>query len=103
MAQKDIMQGIVQLIRKAETELPKDVIVALKHAYELEKGIAKTQLEVMLKNIDVARKTGRPICQDTGVQTFFVKVGLDFPHINTLKNLITDGVKKATVVVPLRP
>jgi len=103
MAQKDIMQGIVQLIRKAETELPKDVIVALKHAHELEKGIAKIQLEVMLKNIDVARKTGRPICQDTGVQTFFVKVGLDFPHINTLKDLITDGVKKATVVVPLRP
>jgi fumarate hydratase subunit alpha len=103
MAQKDISKGIVQLIRKAETELPTDVITALKHAYELEKGIAKTQLEVMLKNIDVARKTGRPICQDTGVQTFFVKVGLDFPHINILKDLITDGVKKATVVVPLRP
>jgi len=103
MDQKDISEGIVQLIRKAETELPKDVVKALKHAYELEKGIAKTQLEVMLRNIDVARKTGRPICQDTGVQTFFVKVGLDFPHINTLKDLITDGVKKATVVVPLRP
>ena len=103
MAHKDIRDGIVQLIKKAETELPKDVIKALKHAYELEKGIAKTQLEVMLKNIDVARKTGRPICQDTGVQTFFVKVGLDFPCINTLKDLITDGVKKATVVVPLRP
>jgi len=103
MANKDISEGIVQLIRKAETELPKDVVKALKSAYEIEKGIAKTQLEVMLKNIDVARKTGRPICQDTGVQTFFVKVGLDFPHINTLKDLIIYGVKKATVVVPLRP
>ena len=103
MVQKDIKEGIVQLIRKAETELPKDVIAALKHAYELEKGIAKTQLDVMLKNIDVARKTGRPICQDTGVQTFFVKVGLNSPHINILKDLIIDGVKKATVVVPLRP
>ena len=103
MAHKDIRDGIVQLIKKAETELPKDVTKALKHAYEIEKGIAKTQIEVMLKNIDVARKTGRPICQDTGVQTFFVKVGLDFPRINSLKDLITDGVKKATVVVPLRP
>jgi fumarate hydratase subunit alpha len=103
MAHKDLRDGIVQLIKKAETELPKDVIKALKHAYEIEKGIAKTQIEVMLKNIDMARKTGRPICQDTGVQTFFVKVGLDFPYINILKDLITDGVKKATVVVPLRP
>jgi fumarate hydratase subunit alpha len=103
MAHKDIRDGIVQLIKKAETELPKDVIVALKHAYKIEKSIAKIQLEVMLKNIGIARKTGRPICQDTGVQTFFVKVGLDFPYINILKKLITDGVKKATVVVPLRP
>jgi len=103
MARNDIRDGIVQLIRKAETELPKDVVKALKQSYELEKGIAKTQLEVMLKNIDVAKKTGRPICQDTGVQTFFVKVGLDFPRINILKNLIAEGVKKATVVVPLRP
>ena len=103
MIRKDITEGIVQLIKKAETELPKDVVKALKHAYDLEKGIAKTQMEVMLKNIDIARKTGRPICQDTGVQTFFVKVGLDFPYINLLKDFITDGVKKATVVVPLRP
>jgi fumarate hydratase subunit alpha len=43
------------------------------------------------------------MCQDTGVQTFFVKIGNDFPHIKIIKKLITDGVKKATSEVPLRP
>lgn len=99
----DIEQGIVELIRKAETELPNDVIKALKNAYEIEEGVAKTQIEAILKNIDLAKDSKRPMCQDTGIQTFFVKVGIDFPQIKKLKEIISNGVKKATVEVPLRP
>jgi len=103
MNYKNIEEGIVQLIRKAETELPNDVIKALENSNKIEEGIAKTQIEAILKNIDLAKKTGRPMCQDTGIQTFFVKVGVDFPHINKLKDLITDAVKKATKEIPIRP
>lgn len=99
----DIKQGMIQLIKKAETELPKDVIIALENAYEIEEGVAKTQIEAILKNIDLAKKTQRPMCQDTGIQTFFVTIGIDFPQINKLKDLITEAVKKATIEVPLRP
>jgi fumarate hydratase subunit alpha len=99
----DVIKGIVQLIRKAETELPDDVIKALKDAYKIEEGIAKIQIENILKNVEVAKKTKRPMCQDTGVQTFFVKIGKDFPLTGQLKDLITDGVKQATEKVPLRP
>ena len=100
---KNIELGIVELIRKAETELPNDVIKALKAAYNIEKGIAKTQIHAILKTIDLAKKTKRPMCQDTGIQTFFVTVGIDFPHINKLKGIILNGVKKATKEIPLRP
>ena len=48
-----------------------------------------------LANIDLAKKTGRPMCQDTGIQTFFVEVGIDFPEISKLKRIITNGLKKA--------
>ena len=99
----NIEQGIVELIRKAETELPSDVIKALKKAYDLEEGVAKTQIDAILKNIDLAKNSKRPMCQDTGIQTFFVKVGVDFPYISKLKDLILNGVKKATKEVPLRP
>jgi fumarate hydratase subunit alpha len=99
----DIKNGIIQLIKKAETELPTDVINALKKAYGIEEGIAKTQIEAILKNIDLAKKSGRPMCQDTGIQTFFVEIGVDFQHINKLKGLILDAVKIATMKIPLRP
>lgn len=99
----DIKNGIIQLIKKAETELPIDVINALKKAYGIEEGIAKTQIEAILKNIDLAKKSGRPMCQDTGIQTFFVEIGVDFQHINKLKDLILDAVKIATIEIPLRP
>ena len=99
----NIEQGIVELIRKAETELPSDVIKALKKAYDLEEGVAKTQIDAILKNIDLAKNSKRPMCQDTGIQTFFVKVGVDFPYISKLKDIILNGVKKATKEVPLRP
>ena len=98
-----ILGGIIQLIRKAEVELPQDVINALKKAKENETGIAKIQLENILKNVEVAKKTNRPLCQDTGVQTFFIKAGEDFPYVGKLKEIITDAVKQATIDVPLRP
>jgi len=98
-----IEDGIIELIRKAETELPKDVIDALEKANKIEQGVAKTQIEAILTNIDLAKKSKRPMCQDTGIQTFFVNVGIDFPNINKLKEIIINGVKKATNEIPLRP
>ncbi len=98
-----LVGGIVELIRKAETDLPKDVINALKNSLKIEKGIAKIQIENILKNIDIAKKTDRPMCQDTGVQTFFVEIGKNFSFSSRIKDAITDGVKKATKQIPLRP
>lgn len=103
MNDRDIEEGIIQLIKKAETELPKDVINALEQSLEKEEGIAKVQIETILKNVDLAKKTSRPMCQDTGIQTFFVSIGIDFPYISHIKDWITNGVQKATKDIPLRP
>lgn len=100
---QSVEKGVVKLIQKAETELPKDVVDSLKKAYEIEEGVAKTQIGAILENIELADKSKRPMCQDTGIQTFFVEVGIDFPYISKLRNLIVDSVKKATKEVPLRP
>jgi fumarate hydratase subunit alpha len=99
----DIENGIIELIRKAETDLPKDVVDSLKKAYEIEEGVAKTQIEAILTNIDLAKKSKRPMCQDTGIQTFFVSVGINFPHIEKLKDIIINGVRNGTKEIPLRP
>jgi len=99
----EVKNGIVRLIKKAETELPQDVIFALEKAYKIETGVAKTQIGAILENIKLAKNSGRPMCQDTGIQTFFVEVGADFPNISQLKDLISDSVKIATREIPLRP
>jgi fumarate hydratase subunit alpha len=103
MDEQSIIKGIISLIRKAETELPQDVIIALKNAYNVETGIAKTQIDTILKNVELAKISKRPMCQDTGIQTFFVQIGIDFPKIKDLKSWILNGVKIATKEIPLRP
>lgn len=103
MDEEYIIQGLVDLIFKAETELPTDVLTALKQAEKRETGIAKIQLQTMIKNAKVASDTKRPICQDTGVQTFFITVGEDFQYVGKIKSLIKKAVKQATETIPLRP
>ena len=103
MDEEYIIQGLVDLIFKAETQLPTDVLKALEQAEKKEKGIAKIQLKTMIKNAKIASQTKRPICQDTGVQTFFITVGENFQYVGKIKTLIKKAVKEATETIPLRP
>jgi len=94
---------LVDLITKAETELPNDVMNALESAYQVEKSsLGKVQLEIMIENAKLAREQKAPICQDTGVITFFVKTGRNFKELN-FKEAAFNAVKKATAKIPLRP
>ncbi|MCK4422118.1 fumarate hydratase [candidate division WOR-3 bacterium] len=94
---------LVEAIRRAETQLPNDVVSALEKAYEVEEGPARVQVEAILENIKVSRETGAPMCQDTGIQTFYIEVGADFPYLGELKDIITNAVKRASGEIPLRP
>jgi len=98
-----IARAIADLMGRAVIDLPKDVEDFLKKAVEREEGVAKTQLEAILKNIELAREKKKPMCQDTGTPTFYVKVGKDFPYTGILEEAIVEGVRIATKEVPLRP
>ena len=103
MDKKSLEDGLLKLILKSETEIPSDVIVAMKQAYQIEGGAAKLQLEAMLSNVELAKRKRCPMCQDTGILTFFVQVGTDFPAIGILKEVIEHAVARATLEIPLRP
>ncbi len=103
MRKQAVVDGLLELIRRAEIFLPQDVVEALEEAASREEGVAKTQLETILENIKVARETSRPICQDTGVQTFFVEAGVDFPYLLEVREWLNDAVKQATNKIPIRP
>ncbi|MBU0595898.1 fumarate hydratase, partial [Candidatus Bipolaricaulota bacterium] len=104
MSDKAIQTALVDTLRRAATELPADVIAALKRAREIEtSALAAAQLDAILENIDIAGSRSVPMCQDTGIQTFFVEAGVDSPHLGRLRDWIVEALAAATVDVPLRP
>lgn len=100
----NLPDAIVELYRKAATSLPSDVETALKCAYSEEKknSNAKAALLAILENIKIARETERPICQDTGVPVFFIKVPVGLSRLELKKEIIS-ATKIATKRIPLRP
>lgn len=99
-----LRDGIVELYRKVATSLPPDVVDSLKNALpnETEGSRPRSNLDVILENIRLARETARPICQDTGVPVFYARVPVGLSHIE-LQNTIAEATRIATEKVPLRP
>ena len=94
---------IVEMLCRAETKLPKDVVRTLKQGKIREQNPkAKLQFDCMLKNLELARKLGLPMCQDTGTFTFFIQLGYGLKLNFDLKKAIDKAVTQATRVVPLR-
>ncbi len=95
---------IVTLLRLAVTDLPQDVSKGLEQALEKERNkTAKSQLGSILENVSLARKQSIPMCQDTGIQIFYLNVGSKFPLIDKLPIIIKRAVQRATKEIPLRP
>ncbi|TAN43454.1 MAG: fumarate hydratase [Nitrospirae bacterium] len=97
-----LRDGIVELYKKVATSIPRDVEDALKKALQEETGpLAKNSLEIILRNISIARNSAVPICQDTGFPVFYVKVPIGLSH-ELLRNVIVEATRLATQKIPLR-
>ncbi len=91
----DIVKSVKNLIIHTAYNLPKDALNALKKALnEEESPVCKKVLEQILENAKIAREEDRPLCQDTGLAVFFLKVGEDFKvKGGTLKDAINKGTE----------
>ncbi|MFA4918992.1 MAG: fumarate hydratase [Thermodesulfovibrionales bacterium] len=98
-----LRNAIVELYRLAATSLPADIEAALRGALKKEKrgSAAGTALSAILENIKLARETLRPVCQDTGVPIFFVKMPCGFSQLE-IENEIIRATRIATKNIPLR-
>ncbi len=103
ITRKQVIDAVFQLLHQAETELPGDVLSALKSALKTERNrIARAQLSQIIENVYLANKYGIPMCQDTGTPVFFVEVGYDAEIDFDLEEAIQEGVAEATEEIPLR-
>ena len=99
-----LVDKMVEGLRRGATVLPKDVVAKIKGAYRDETSeTAKMQLGAILENIEMAKAESLPLCQDTGIQIFFIKAGYDFPYLNEVHKAIPVAIERATKEVPLRP
>jgi len=89
-----MQDAFLELIRRASTQLPKDVAAAI-DAYrrkEAKGSMAQNILAKLIENADLAKAKSVPLCQDTGTLVFYI----DYPKKMSEK-AITEAIKKAAV------
>lgn len=92
----EIIRNVKEMCIEANLHLSEDMEQAIRTAKENEKGtLGKQILGQLCENMDIAANEQIPICQDTGMAVFFVKVGQDL-HIEgmNITDAINEGVRQ---------
>jgi len=90
----EVVNAVKNMIITTATNLPEDTYDALKEAMEKEKSdLSREVIRQLLENADIAKNEKRPLCQDTGLAVFFVKIGED---VKIKGGLLKDAINKGT-------
>ncbi|MAM88235.1 fumarate hydratase [Allohahella sp. A8] len=96
--QADLIDSVQDALQFISYYHPKDFIEAVHAAYEREESkAAKDSLAQILINSRMCAEGRRPICQDTGIVTVIVEVGMDvqWDAELPLEDMINEGVRRA--------
>jgi len=101
--QEDFIASVAGALQYISYYHPADFITSLTKAYELEQSpAAKDAIAQILINSRMCAEGHRPICQDTGIVTAFLKVGLDVhfepgpgEETKDVQQMVDEGVRRA--------
>ncbi|WP_043525927.1 fumarate hydratase [Litchfieldella xinjiangensis] len=96
--QDDLIQSVADALQYISYYHPKDFIDAMHGAYQREENpAAKDAIAQILINSRMCATGHRPICQDTGIVTVFVHVGMkvQWDAEMSLDDMINEGVRRA--------
>ncbi len=100
--QDDFVQSVADALQYISFYHPADYITSLARAYEMEQShAAKDAMAQILINSRMCAEGHRPICQDTGIVTAFVKVGMETrwepgsTGMMTMQEMVDRGVRRA--------
>ncbi|HTR82393.1 MAG TPA: fumarate hydratase [Bacteroidota bacterium] len=96
-------ESILTLVTDTSTNLPPDIRKAIVRASKTEKPGTRSSLalETIATNIDMACDFTGPICQDTGMPTFYIHTPVGANQIRMKKDIL-DAVVEATKAGTLR-
>ena len=90
----EIRDAVKDLCIKTNVELPADVAGCIECSLKDETWEpAREILGQILENRDLAKETGKPICQDTGMACVFVELGQDVHVEGNLEEAIQEGIR----------
>jgi len=98
--QGDLIESVAAALQYISYYHPVDFIKGLAHAYEIEQSpAARDAMAQLLVNSRMCAEGHRPLCQDTGIVTVFVKVGMEVRWegfgSSSLEDAINAGVRRA--------
>jgi fumarate hydratase class I len=96
--QDDLIESVADALQYISYYHPVDFIQAVNAAYKKEESkAAKDAMAQILINSRLCAEGHRPICQDTGIVTVFIKVGMDVKWDAKLsvEDMINEGVRRA--------
>ena len=97
--QQDFIESIADALQYISYYHPLDYVQAVEKAYNKEQNpAAKDAMAQILINSRMAAEGHRPICQDTGIVTCFVKVGMDVKWDLTdltVQQMVDEGTRQA--------
>ena len=95
---RDVIDSVADALQFISYYHPADFVQAVNRAYEMEQSeAAKDALAQILINSRMCAMGKRPICQDTGIVTIFVNIGMNvrWDTSQPLDDLINEGVRRA--------
>ncbi len=102
-----IEKAAFDIMCKAAIDIPQDYLTGIKGMIDLEKGdLSAFVLQSMVENWEAATEDRRPMCADTGLPRYYVKVGdkAKLPDgFVALERALRSATARATTDVPLRP
>ncbi|OED88751.1 fumarate hydratase [Vibrio crassostreae] len=95
---QDVISSVADALQYISYYHPLDFVQALEKAYEKEESqAAKDAIAQILINSRMSAEGHRPICQDTGIVTCFVNIGMDvrWETDQTVQQMVDEGVCQA--------
>ncbi|HSQ87609.1 fumarate hydratase [Romboutsia sp.] len=92
----EITEKVKKICIEANIYLGEDVVNTINKSLEIEESpLGKNILNTLLENTKIAKEKNIPICQDTGMAVFFVKLGQGvIVEGDTIEDAINEGVRQ---------
>ncbi len=96
-----------EIMKRAAIDIPEDYLAGIKATQKQEQNtLSGYVIKTMMDNYDAATEDRRPMCADTGLPRYYVKIGDKAPigtGFTSIERALRSATARATTDVPLRP